>query len=224
MQWNSGKDYSTRVYQIQAWHKNFPDLLNVVVMVKTNLTTGRSAKVLLFSDDLALAYDKLIDDYRLRFQIEFNFRDAKQYWGLEDFMNIKESQVSNAANFSLFMGTFSQLLFPQIANLNSESMQDLKTTFRARKYTCRIINLLGLKSDGFLINDPIFQAAEIGGIHAQAAWFLAKVWSTYLCLNPNYTLVLFLDFEVHCVCLDGVAKSGKLLIDNASYRFKQSST
>ncbi len=78
MQWNSGKDYSTRVYQIQAWHKNFPDLLNVVVMVKTNLTTGRSAKVLLFSDDLALAYDKLIDDYRLRFQIEFNLRDAKQ--------------------------------------------------------------------------------------------------------------------------------------------------
>jgi len=163
------KNIQTRVYQVQAWHKNFPDLLNVVVMVKTNLTTSRLAKVLLFSDDLALAYDKLIDYYRLRFQIEFNFRDAKQYWGLEDFMNIKESQVSNAANFSLFMVTFSQLLLPQIANLNSESMQDLKTTFRARKYTCRIINLLGLKSDGFLINDPIFQAAEIGRIHAKAA-------------------------------------------------------
>jgi len=29
-------------------------------------------------------YDKLIDYYQLRFQIEFNFRDAKQYWGLED--------------------------------------------------------------------------------------------------------------------------------------------
>jgi len=28
--------------------------------------------------DLELAYDKLIDYYQLRFQIEFNFRDAKQ--------------------------------------------------------------------------------------------------------------------------------------------------
>jgi putative transposase len=29
-----------------------------------------------------------VDYYSLRFQIEFNFRDAKQYWGLEDFMNM----------------------------------------------------------------------------------------------------------------------------------------
>ena len=61
--------------------------------------------MLLFSDDLSLASKTLIDYYSLRFQIEFNFRDAKQYWGLEDFMNIKETQVNNAANFSLFMVT-----------------------------------------------------------------------------------------------------------------------
>ncbi len=52
---------------------------STIVIVKTNLTTGKSAKVLLFSDDLVLAYDNLIDYYQLRFQIEFNFRDAKQY-------------------------------------------------------------------------------------------------------------------------------------------------
>ncbi len=73
-----------------VWHKNFPMLLSVVIIVKTNLKTGKIAKVLLFSNDLKLAYDTLIDYYQLRFQIEFNFRDAKQYWGLEDFMNIKE--------------------------------------------------------------------------------------------------------------------------------------
>ena len=26
--------------------------------------------------------------FDIRFQIEFNFRDAKQFWGLEDFMNL----------------------------------------------------------------------------------------------------------------------------------------
>ncbi len=84
-------------------------MLNVAVIVKTNLKTGRAAKVLLFSDDLTLASEAMIDYYSLRFQIEFNFRDAKQYWGLEDFMNVKETKVNNAANFSLFMVTFSQL-------------------------------------------------------------------------------------------------------------------
>ena len=87
------KDIRTRVYQAQAWHRNFPELLNVFVIVKTDMKTGRTAKVLLFSDDLALASETLIHYYSLRFQIEFNFRDAKQYWGLEDFMNIKEAQV-----------------------------------------------------------------------------------------------------------------------------------
>jgi hypothetical protein len=94
---------------------------------------------LLFSDDLNLPYDKLIDYYRLRFQIEFNFRDANQYWGLEDFMNIKEVQVTNMANFSFFMVTLSQLLLPQIKELEHKSILDLKTTFRARKFTRRIM-------------------------------------------------------------------------------------
>ena len=122
MQNDGKKNIETKLYQVQVWHKNFPDLLNVVVIVKKNLKTGKVAKVLLFSDDLNLPYDKLIDYYRLRFQVEFNFRDAKQYWGLEDFMNIKETQVTNMANFSLFMVTFSQLLLPQIKALESKSI------------------------------------------------------------------------------------------------------
>ena len=163
------KDIRTRVYQAQAWHRNFPELLNVAVIVKTSLKTGRSAKVLLFSDDLALAAETLIEYYSLRFQIEFDFRDAKQYWGLEDFMNVKETQVGNFANFSLFMVTFSRLLCDKMEGLSGGSMLDLKTTFRARKYTRRIINSLGKTGEAFLIDERIFQAAEIGRIHAKAA-------------------------------------------------------
>jgi putative transposase len=163
------KGVRTRVYQAQAWHKHFPDLLNVVVIVKTHLKTGKTAKVLLFSDDLALSSEAMIEYYSLRFQIEFNFRDAKQYWGLEDFMNVKETQVGNFANFSLFMVTFSQVLSAKIEGLDRGSMLDLKTVFRARKYTRRIINSLGKEGEAFLIDDRIFQAAEIGRIHAKAA-------------------------------------------------------
>jgi putative transposase len=32
-----------------------------------------------------------------------NFRDAKQYWGLEDVMHVTPTGVTHAANLSLFM-------------------------------------------------------------------------------------------------------------------------
>src|SRR5712691_4723702 len=91
---------TTCVYQMQLLHKGFTQPLNVVIIAKTNLRTQARAHVVLFSSDLDLTYAPLIDYYGLRFQIEFNFRDAKQYWGLEDFMNVTPTGVTNAANLS----------------------------------------------------------------------------------------------------------------------------
>ena len=105
---------TTEVYQAKLHHKKFPDPLNVVCVLKTHLPTEKKSHVLLFSSDLALDAETLIDSYALRFQIEFNFRDAKQFWGLEDFMNVNKTPVNNAANLSMFHGqcvceTFSTL-------------------------------------------------------------------------------------------------------------------
>jgi putative transposase len=57
----------------------------------------------LSSADLEQENEKIIKFYSPRFQIQQSFRDAKQYRGLEDFMNIREAAVTNAANLSLFM-------------------------------------------------------------------------------------------------------------------------
>ena len=104
------KGIQTKIYQSKMLHKSFAQMLNVVIITKTHLKTGRFAHVILFSSDLALSHEKIIEYYSLRFQIEFNFRDAKQFWGLEDFMNIKERQLTNALNLSLFMTNLSQVL------------------------------------------------------------------------------------------------------------------
>ena len=108
------------MYHMQCLHKEFGQPLNVVILVKVNLQTQAWAHVILFSSDLQLAYNTLIDDYRLRFQIEFNFRDAKQYWGLEDFMNVSETAVTNAANLSLFMVNVSQRLLGDLPPANPD--------------------------------------------------------------------------------------------------------
>jgi putative transposase len=103
-------DWRLDYYQVQVLHKEFAQPLNVVIILKTNLKTSEQGHVILFSTDLNLTGVKLVELYSLRFQIEFNFRDAKQFWGLEDFMNVSQTAVTNAVNLAFFMVNFSHQL------------------------------------------------------------------------------------------------------------------
>lgn len=159
-------DLRTEVYQGQFINKEFDFPLNVVVVVKTNLKTSAKAHVILFSTDLEQAYDQIIKFYSLRFQIEFNFRDAKQFWGLEDFMNVKETAVTNAANLSLFMVSFSAALAEPFRQQNPDfSMLDLKSHYRGYRYASETIKMLPEKPDGILLAQIFQQIARLGAIH-----------------------------------------------------------
>lgn len=156
----------TRIYQMQCLHKEFSQALNVAIIVKVNLQTQAWAHVILFSSDLELAYDKLIDYYRLRFQIEFNFRDAKQYWGLEDFMNISETAVTNAANLSLFMVNVSQHLLADLRITDPDcSVLDLKALYRGAKYVTEAIKMLPQKPEPVLLARIFTRLTALGRIH-----------------------------------------------------------
>jgi len=157
----------TDVYQTKLWNKEFPILLNVVIIHKTILKTQAVAHVILFSTDLDLPFDKLIEYYKLRFQIEFNFRDAKQYWGLEDFMNIEQTPVTNAANLSLLMVSLSQVLLEGFrSNDPAFSVLDLKAHYRGYRYVAETIKMLPQKPDGNLLADIFLHVACLGRIHA----------------------------------------------------------
>lgn len=157
----------TNIYQMTMWHKLFPDLLNVVIIVKTNLKTGARAHAVLFSSDLDLVYDQLIDYYRLRFQIEFNFRDAKQFWGLEDFMNVNQLPVYNAANLAMFMVNVSQALMCHFRpTYPTFSVNDLKAHFRGRKYVVETLKLLPQRPEPIFIDQIFANIAQLGSINA----------------------------------------------------------
>lgn len=160
------KSIQTKTYQMTMLHKLFSQQLNIVVIVKENLETKSSAYVILFSSDLGLDYEKLIDYYKLRFQIEFNFRDAKQYWGLEDFMNIKETPVTNATNQAFFMVNLSHALIDDVRQLNPEfSVQDLKAHFIGSKYVDEVLKLLPQKPDPILIQQIFKEITILGKIN-----------------------------------------------------------
>lgn len=165
-QTTTAKQIETRIYQMQCLHKEFSQPLNVVILVKVNLQTQAWAHVILFSSDLALAYDTLIDYYRLRFQIEFNFRDAKQYWGLEDFMNVSEIAVTNAANLSLFMVNVSQRLLGDLRPDNPDcSVLDLKALCRGARYVAEAIKMLPEKPEPIVLARIFRQLTALGRIH-----------------------------------------------------------
>ena len=164
----------TQIYQATLLNRESACPINVVVILKTNLSNKKQAHVILFSTDLELSYQKLHDYYTLRFQIEFNFRDAKQYWGLDDFtssrcsygMNVKQTAVTNAANLSFFMVNFSSVLLRQYRKNNPEfSILDLKSHYRGYRYVAETIKLLPRKPDGILLSEIFQQIARLGMVH-----------------------------------------------------------
>ena len=160
------ENMTTQVYQAQLRHKTFPDPLNVVCILKTHLRTQKKSHVLLFSSDLTLDPETLIEYYSLRFQIEFNFRDAKQFWGLEDFMNVNKTPVNNAANLSMFMVNVSaKLLAPLRLEHTEWSVLDLKARYRGMKYLRETLKMLPQKPEPIVIDNIAEHLGSIGAIH-----------------------------------------------------------
>ena len=156
----------TRLYQMQVLHKEFAQPLNVVIIAKTNRRTQARAHVVLFSSDLALAYALLVDYYGLRFQLEFNFRDAKQYWGLEDFMPVTPTGVTNAANLSLFMVNVTYRLRADVHPRDPDySVLDWKADCRGSKYVEETIKMLPEKPEPILFAKIRNHVACLGCIH-----------------------------------------------------------
>jgi len=159
-----------QTYHLTLLHHDFPEPLNIVILVKTDLRSRRRGHVVLFSTDLSLSAAQILDYYSLRFQIEFNFRDAKQYWGLEDFMNVSPTAVTNAVNLAFLMVNLSILLLRPFRQLDPDfSILDLKGRYRAHRYLHETIKLLPVPPDPDLI--PILEQRllTLGAIHPPQA-------------------------------------------------------
>jgi putative transposase len=133
---------------------------------KVNLRTQARAHVILFSSDLTLAADVLVDYYALRFQIEFNFRDAKQFWGLEDFMTIRPTTVTNSVNLAFFMVNLSHCLLREVRLTDpNASILDLKAYARGYRYATEIINLLPQNIKPGFWPQALNRLTRLGRIH-----------------------------------------------------------
>jgi putative transposase len=141
--------------------------LNIVVIVKTNIANNRRCHVVLFSSDLEIDAVTLIEYYGLRFQIEFEFRDAKQHFGLSDFRCVSQVAVQNTVALAFFLGNLSSYLLQSLREQFPEAgILDLKSYYRGRRYALETLKYLPDFADDIVCSDILDKVCRLGLIHA----------------------------------------------------------
>ncbi len=160
-----------KYYQFEALNKSLIGVkLNVVVLIIIN-EKGKISTNVWFSNDLIINYETLLEYYSLRFQIEFHFRDAKQHFGLADFKNYKEQNLTNFVNLSFTMCMVSKIILDryrvETKNPNGSarraSILDLKIIYNAQFNAKNIIKYLGINDCNNFYSNMIakYMPAEI---------------------------------------------------------------
>ncbi len=115
-------------------------------MVTTQTKKGRKGFFLLGCSDLTLPADTILAYYRLRFAIEFLFRDAKQHLGLTHCQSTKEKCL--AFHFQAVMMTLNLcLLENRLQGKATFSLQDIKTDYFNAHWLQTIITNLDLNAE-----------------------------------------------------------------------------
>ena len=134
-------------YQFEALNKSLVGVkLNVVVLVVID-KNGKYSTNVWFSNDLKISFETLLEYYTMRFQIEFHFRDAKQHFGLADFKNYKEKNLTNFVNLSFTMCLIAEIILEKYRTEFKNpklSILDLKIIFNAQFTAKKLIKYLQL--------------------------------------------------------------------------------
>ncbi len=89
----------TQLYSAVVWSVAFKCNIQVVYLRKTK--AGKRSYILLFSTDLELSASDIYRFYSARFQIEFIFRDARQFTGMNDSQARNPEALDTQVNASL---------------------------------------------------------------------------------------------------------------------------
>lgn len=108
------------LYTAVVWHVSLKRKIRLALLVDTR-KADKTGYVLLFSTDVELDAKMMLSYYKARFQIEFIFRDAKQFTGLTDAQTRDPKKLDfhfNASLCALNLAKYDDSLHP--AQMNSE--------------------------------------------------------------------------------------------------------
>lgn len=124
---------------------------------------------LLYSTDTELDAMTIIKYYKARFQIEFIFREAKQYTGLMDCQSCRKESIHTQINASFAALNVLKLEDLREKNTDDETVISI-ATWKRRKFNqhlmCRVFEKLGLPLSNEKVMDTYQQLSSYGAIAA----------------------------------------------------------
>lgn len=124
---------------------------------------------LLYSTDTELEAMTIIQYYKARFQIEFIFRDAKQYTGLMDCQSCRKESIHTQINASFSALNALKLEDRREKNTDNQTVISI-ATWKRRKFNqhlmCRVFDKLGLPLSNEKVMDTYQQLSGYGAIAA----------------------------------------------------------
>jgi hypothetical protein len=159
------------LYTLVVWHVSLKRKIRIAALVDTR-KPGKTGVVLLFSTDTELDAELILEYYKARFQIEFIFRDAKQFTGLCD-AQTRQSQTLdfhfNASLSALNLAKYEDQLRPTQDNqkraLSTFSMASYKRVAFNDHLLERFISMLDLNPT-LIKSHPNYQNLRSYGIIA----------------------------------------------------------
>ena len=140
-----------KIYSFLAYSKSLKMSLNIVIVYTQSKTKKESHKIY-FSTDNQQNWDEVLHMYRQRFQIEFLYRDSKQFTGLHDCEARSLNKLDFHWNMSLTAVNIAKILTwiaKKDENLKDNhpfSMSDVKTMFYNNLLLNRFISMFGINT------------------------------------------------------------------------------
>ncbi len=136
------------VYSAIVYSKSLKRNIRLVHVTYTK-GKGKLTRKLYFSTDTQMDALEILDCYRSRFQIEFLYRDAKQYTGLNDSQARSENKLNfqfNAALTTINIAKVEHWLSQPKEARKPFSMADIKTMNHNRLLLQRFIDVFGVNA------------------------------------------------------------------------------
>ena len=158
---------NTDVYSEVVYSKSLKRKVRVVLLrIRTDQKTGRAV---LFSTDIHSDAMTVVSYYKARFQIEFVFRDAKQYTGLMDCQSRKKEAINTHLNASLSALNLLKLEDRREKNTEEQTVISM-ASWKRRKFNEHLMNRvferLGLSLNEKKVMDTYEQLSLYGVIAA----------------------------------------------------------
>lgn len=151
------------LYNGQFYSLSLKRLINVLLIKKNN-----AADILLFSTDLTLTGLQIYQFYTARFQIEFIFRDAKNFTGLEDCQSRDPRRLHNHFNASLTALNVAKIKDSQTqaaqATRNPFSMNNYFRKYHVEIVINRFISMFGFDQTSIKLHPKYQEFLSFGSI------------------------------------------------------------